>query len=209
MQLNDYLFIAAILVYYAAGRLWFRRHDFSGTARITKIHLFQWWLIVAFVLWCFEVKLPKKGQALRDCEEIVTLAKLDSSKLTLWERKFVADIGQRLDTHAELVLSEKQQDALAKIATKLGPNVGFRAALEFKPASESPPYPDGYPGDYMYVLLNKCDGYHVAFADFDDETKAFESFIDFNCVTYYPADDFYVAWAVLPDVDAVCAAVGV
>ena len=47
------------------------------------------------------------------------------------------------------------------------------------------------------LLLNPCDGYHHVFARFDGEGE-FYGFYDFAGSKPYP-DDFYVAYALLPD----------
>ena len=47
------------------------------------------------------------------------------------------------------------------------------------------------------LLLNPCDGLHLVYAYFDGDGE-FDRFSDFASSEPYP-DDFYVAWALLPD----------
>jgi hypothetical protein len=47
------------------------------------------------------------------------------------------------------------------------------------------------------LLLNPCDGFHLVYAYFDGDGE-FDRFSDFASSEPY-ADDFYVAWAMLPD----------
>lgn len=47
------------------------------------------------------------------------------------------------------------------------------------------------------LLLNPCDGFHLVYAYFDGDGE-FDRFSDFASSEPY-ADDFYVAWALLPD----------
>jgi hypothetical protein len=47
------------------------------------------------------------------------------------------------------------------------------------------------------LLLNPCDGFHLVYAYFDGEGE-FDRFADFASPEAY-TDDFYVAWALLPD----------
>lgn len=54
------------------------------------------------------------------------------------------------------------------------------------------------------ILLNPCDGYHHAFACFDEDGE-FMGFYDFADPTPYPEEDFYIAWAMLPDEDPLIA----
>lgn len=48
------------------------------------------------------------------------------------------------------------------------------------------------------LLLNPCDGYHVAYARFED--GEFVGFYSFCMERRYEANSFYFAWAKLPDV---------
>lgn len=66
-------------------------------------------------------------------------------------------------------------------------NASFK--LDFRPVSETPKE------DGTYLLMNPCDGYHVAEAMFRDD-GGFDCFtLDFKQVV----PSFYVAWAKLPD----------
>jgi hypothetical protein len=47
------------------------------------------------------------------------------------------------------------------------------------------------------LLLNPCDGFHLVYANFDGYGE-FDRFSDFASSEPY-ADDFFVAWALLPD----------
>jgi hypothetical protein len=47
------------------------------------------------------------------------------------------------------------------------------------------------------LLLNPCDGFHLVYAYFDGDGE-FDRFSDFASSELY-AEDFYVAWALLPD----------
>ncbi len=49
------------------------------------------------------------------------------------------------------------------------------------------------PGEYL--ILNPCDGFHLADAMFDEDE--FEGFYDFANGRF--DEDFYVAWAKIPD----------
>lgn len=70
----------------------------------------------------------------------------------------------------------------------------MRLALEFFPQRESPKE-DG--GDYL--LYNQCDGFHVVQAHVTDgEFLGFK----FWAQPEFIPDDFYQAWAKLPDTDA-------
>lgn len=60
------------------------------------------------------------------------------------------------------------------------------------------------------LLLDPCDGYHCVIARFDGDGE-FDGFYDFAGTEPYK-DDFYVAWAMLPDelplIDHFCARKG-
>lgn len=47
------------------------------------------------------------------------------------------------------------------------------------------------------LLLNPCDGFHLVYANFDGDGE-FDRFSEFASSEPY-TDDFYVAWAMLPD----------
>lgn len=63
-----------------------------------------------------------------------------------------------------------------------------REVLDFRPTGEIPQQPG------EYILVNPCDGYHVADAVFDDD--GFENFLVFGRDV---GTNFYIAWAKLPD----------
>uniref|UniRef100_C5CJS2 Uncharacterized protein n=1 Tax=Variovorax paradoxus (strain S110) TaxID=543728 RepID=C5CJS2_VARPS len=67
--------------------------------------------------------------------------------------------------------------------------------LEFHSVGSAPPK-----GDYsdMFLLYNPCDGFHIAFGRWDDDDGEFEGFFDFLGKNEF-SDDFYDAWAKLPD----------
>jgi hypothetical protein len=66
--------------------------------------------------------------------------------------------------------------------------------LNFKAVGIPPPKGSTFD---MFVLYNQCDGFHIAFAHWDDE-GVFEGFFDFLGRNEFK-DDFYEAWAKLPD----------
>lgn len=68
-----------------------------------------------------------------------------------------------------------------------------RSVLVFSPSTSKPVEAE----DNEYLLLNQCDGYHLATAMFDDQ-GAFECFHVFG-TNIYSDGDFYCAWAKLPD----------
>ena len=66
--------------------------------------------------------------------------------------------------------------------------------LNFQPVGTTPT--NGRALD-AYLLYNQCDGFHIVFAHWDED-GAFEGFFDFLGDNEY-GDDFYEAWAKLPD----------
>ncbi len=69
-------------------------------------------------------------------------------------------------------------------------------ALQLKPSIQQPDY-EAEP-DAAYLLLNPCDGFHIAYGNFDHDEQKFERFSNFSGgQTYTP--DSYIAWARLPD----------
>lgn len=71
-----------------------------------------------------------------------------------------------------------------------------RETLVFCPASEAPSY-DPDCGTH-YLLLNPCDGYHLAYANFDVDDKDFLGFSNWTRDDYLEKD-FFIAWAKIPD----------
>ncbi|MDQ0571464.1 hypothetical protein QFZ42_003298 [Variovorax paradoxus] len=70
--------------------------------------------------------------------------------------------------------------------------------LDFHAVGATPPKGDGFDS---FLLYNQCDGFHTVFARWDDD-GVFEGFFDFLGRNEYK-DDFYEAWARLPDCNAV------
>jgi len=68
--------------------------------------------------------------------------------------------------------------------------------LQFKPSTQKPHY-EPEP-DAEYLLLNPCDGFHIAYGNFDHDTQEFERFSNFTGGQTYGPDQ-YIAWAKLPD----------
>jgi len=72
--------------------------------------------------------------------------------------------------------------------------VNLSVALNFYPVGVAPSKVGPH---HTFLLYNQCDGYHIAFGRWDEE-GAFEGFFDFLGESEY-RDDFYEAWAGLPD----------
>jgi hypothetical protein len=77
--------------------------------------------------------------------------------------------------------------------------------IVFRSPSEKPVQPDddSYP---QAILYNQCDGYHMVFARFDVD-GTFDGFYDF-CGTDQYTEDFYSAWALMPDANSLFASFG-
>lgn len=65
--------------------------------------------------------------------------------------------------------------------------------LVFRPKAEAPRQSEN---QRTALLLNKCDGYHVAYIRFFDDGE-FDGFYSFTGIEY--ETELYAAWAVLPD----------
>lgn len=76
------------------------------------------------------------------------------------------------------------------------PHSQLTSTLQFFTSEHSPPFNPQRDADQEFLILNPCDGYHIAYAIFDEGTKKFESFCNFMRNPY--PSDFYVAWAELP-----------
>ena len=70
-----------------------------------------------------------------------------------------------------------------------------RTVLEWRPVGEIPSHNDH--GE-EFLLLNQCDGYHLAFAQSYRDSDEFDGFYSFDLKQEF-TPDFYVAWAKLPD----------
>lgn len=53
--------------------------------------------------------------------------------------------------------------------------------------------------DCQYLIYNRCDGWHVVEAHFD-ETNEFQGFYFFAQPGNYLSEDFYEIWIELPDI---------
>ena len=75
-------------------------------------------------------------------------------------------------------------------------NTQHEFKLNFKSCDIDPVYQGE--DEVECLLLNPCDGHHVAYARFDE--GEFAGFWSFCSDQHYTKGDFYFAWAKLPDV---------
>jgi len=76
----------------------------------------------------------------------------------------------------------------------------LKIELVFHANTVTPSY-DQTPNSYRpspCLIYNKCDGYHLVYAQFDLHTNEFEGFFDRFGHDEYEAD-FYISWALLPE----------